>query len=338
MVVENSSPRVMDGFGLSWDDVRAVRPDAVMVRMPAFGLGGPWRDRTGFAMTMEQVSGMAWISGPPEHPPGALFGPCDPSAGLHALVGLLAALERRRCTGEGRLVEVPMVGGALNVCAEQVIEHSAYGVLLIRAGNRGPAAAPQGCYAGADDDPDLGQHRWVAIAVADDEQWQALRGVLGDPPWAAELATAAARHAAHDLIDEHLARVVRRPRRRRDRRHARRRRRARRPRRSTRRRSSTSTSCTHRRFFEQVEHPVCGPSTHVTFPFRLPGQPGPVHRRPAPLLGEHDDEILGGLLGYPELPSARGVIGTARLTRLAAPPRGHAGDACAHDLGAVRTS
>ena len=81
-----------------------------MVRMPAFGLSGPWRDRTGFTMTMEQVSGMAWLCGFPEHPPGALFGPCDPGAGLHALTGLLAAVEHRRLTGEGRLVECPMVG------------------------------------------------------------------------------------------------------------------------------------------------------------------------------------------------------------------------------------
>ena len=78
MIVENYSPRVMDSFGLSWDDVRAINPGAIMVRMPAFGLSGPWRDRTGFAMTMEQVSGMAWLCGFAEHAPGALFGPCDP--------------------------------------------------------------------------------------------------------------------------------------------------------------------------------------------------------------------------------------------------------------------
>ena len=84
VVVENYSPRVLESWGLGWDDVRALRPDAVMVRMPAFGLSGPWRDRTGFAMTMEQVSGMAWMTGFPEHAPGALFGPCDPGAGLHA--------------------------------------------------------------------------------------------------------------------------------------------------------------------------------------------------------------------------------------------------------------
>ena len=147
-----------------------------MVRMPAFGLSGPWRDRTGFAMTMEQVSGMAWLCGFPEHAPGALFGPCDPGAGLHALIGLLAALEHRRRTGEGRLVECPMVANALNVAGEQVIEHSANGVRLDRTGNRGLAAAPQNCYAAADWDDDLDQHRWVSIAVATDEQWAALRG------------------------------------------------------------------------------------------------------------------------------------------------------------------
>ena len=175
VIVENYSPRVMDSFGLSWDDVRAINPQAIMVRMPAFGLTGPWRDRTGFAMTMEQVSGMAWLCGFPEHAPGALFGPCDPGAGLHALTGLLAALEHRRRTGEGRLVECPMVANALNVAGEQVIEHSANGVRLDRTGNRGLAAAPQNSYAASDWDDDLEQHRWVSIAVATDEQWQLLR-------------------------------------------------------------------------------------------------------------------------------------------------------------------
>ena len=58
----------------------------------------------------------------------------------------MVALDARRRTGQGVLVEAPMVAGALNVAGEQVIEHSAYGALLSRAGNRGPAAAPQNCY------------------------------------------------------------------------------------------------------------------------------------------------------------------------------------------------
>ena len=298
VMVENYSPRVMESFGLSWDEVREINPRLIMVRMPAFGLTGPWRDRTGFAMTMEQVSGMAWLTGFPEHDPGALFGPCDPGAGLHALIGLFVALERRRRTGEGRLVECPMVANALNVAGEQVIEFSAHGVRLDRLGNRGLAAAPQNSYPCADWDDDLGQHRWVSIAVADDGQWSALRGALGDPAWAADsaLATMAGRRARHDDLDAELGAWCA---------------------------ARTSTDvvdtlwpagvpvavCVHpceqlefrqlvaRDFFEHVEHPVHGDSVHVRFPFRLPGETGPVHRRPAPLLGEHNTEVFGDLLG-----------------------------------------
>jgi len=315
VVVENYSPRVMESFGLSWEEVRAVKPDIVMVRMPAFGLTGPWRDRTGFAMTMEQVSGMAWLTGFPEHDPGALFGPCDPGAGLHALVGLLVALEHRRRTGEGRLVECPMVANALNVAGEQVIEYTANGVRLDRMGNRGLAAAPQNCYAAADWDDDLEQRRWVAIAVATDEQWRALRAALGEPAWATDpvLDTHAGRMARHDELDAHLAAWC------------------------AERKSDEiveqlwtagvpAAPVVHpseqlqfaqlvaRDFFEHVEHPVHGDSVHITYPFRLPGMEGPVHRRPAPLLGEHNRDVFGGLLGLGEEElaalEAAGVIGT----------------------------
>ena len=158
VVVENYSPRVMEAWGLGWDDVRARRPDTIMVRMPAFGLSGPWRDRTGFAMTMEQVSGMAWMTGFPEHAPGALFGPCDPGAGLHAALGLMVALDARRRTGQGVLVEAPMVAGALNVAVSWWSSTRRTGALS-RAGNVGPAA-PQNCYLCGDVDDEGARHRW----------------------------------------------------------------------------------------------------------------------------------------------------------------------------------
>jgi crotonobetainyl-CoA:carnitine CoA-transferase CaiB-like acyl-CoA transferase len=313
VVVENYSPRVMDSWGLDWNAVREVRPDAIMVRMPAFGLGGPWRERTGFAMTMEQVSGMAWLTGFPEHPPGALFGPCDPGAGLHALLGLLAAVEERRQTGQGRLVEAPMVAGALNVAAEQVIEYSAYGVLLERAGSRG-SAAPQNCYPSCEREEMYGQPRWVAIAVANDEQWMALGNALGHPEWTERpgWASATGRHRDHDEIDKHLgdwcqqrtvAEIVEQlwsagvpvapvvhPSEQLD-----------------------FAQLEARGFFETVDRPISGRSVHVTFPFRLPGDDGRRHRRPAPTLGQHNDEVLGGLLGLSagdrDALRAAGVIG-----------------------------
>jgi crotonobetainyl-CoA:carnitine CoA-transferase CaiB-like acyl-CoA transferase len=174
-----------------------------MMRMPAFGLDGPWRDRTGFAQTMEQISGMAWVTGFADGPPVIPRGPCDPLAGMHAVLALLVALEHRRRTGEGQLVESTMVEAALNAAAEQVLEWQAYGRLLGRDGNRGPVSAPQNLYACR------GTEQWIALAVATDAQWAALVNVLGRPSWAtdASLATHAGRRAAHDRLDETLARV-----------------------------------------------------------------------------------------------------------------------------------
>ena len=88
-VVENYTPRVMEQFGLGWERLHAVNPAVVLVRMPAFGLDGPWRDRTGFAQTMESITGMAWRTGFPDGPPVLVRGACDPLAGVHAVFATL---------------------------------------------------------------------------------------------------------------------------------------------------------------------------------------------------------------------------------------------------------
>ena len=109
--------------------------------MPGFGLDGPWRDNPAFAYVIESASGVSWLTGYPDRPPYEPYSLGDPNAGVHALNALLLALEHRRRTGQGVLVEAAMVDAALNISAEQIIEHSAYGALLERAGNRGPTAA-----------------------------------------------------------------------------------------------------------------------------------------------------------------------------------------------------
>ena len=191
VVLENFSPRVFDNFGVTWDFIHGVNPSTIFVRMPAFGLDGPWRDNVAFAQTIEQVSGMAYSSGYPDGPPRILRGPCDPCQGVHAAVAVLAALESRRATGTGSFVEVSMVESGLNIAAEYPIEYSAYGAIIERAGNRGPDAAPQGLYACQ------GWEEWLALAVADDAQWKALRSVLGDPQWAAEARSSRWRVGGH---------------------------------------------------------------------------------------------------------------------------------------------
>ena len=95
VVTENFSPSVMEGFGLSYDEVRAMNPSAVMLRLPTFGLEGPWRDRGGFAQTMEQITGMAWQTGYDDGPPIIPGGVVDPMVGTHTALALVAALEHR---------------------------------------------------------------------------------------------------------------------------------------------------------------------------------------------------------------------------------------------------
>ncbi len=127
VVIENFSPRVMDQFGLGADALLELNPRLVVVRMPAFGLTGPWRDRVGFAPTMEQIAGLAWVTGLPDGPPVPPRGACDPLAGAHAAFALLAALEFADRTGRGQLVEVPMIETVLNVTAVQTIEFEVFG-------------------------------------------------------------------------------------------------------------------------------------------------------------------------------------------------------------------
>jgi crotonobetainyl-CoA:carnitine CoA-transferase CaiB-like acyl-CoA transferase len=155
VVVENFTPRVLERFGLDYDAVRAMRPDVVMVRMPAFGLAGPWRDRPGFAQTMEQITGMAWVTGYEGGPPIIPGGPVDPMVGAHAALAIVAALEHRARTGAGQLVEVPLLEVATAVTAEQVIRYAIDGTLLDRRGTGGVYRA-------------LGDDAWVAVDIGSD--------------------------------------------------------------------------------------------------------------------------------------------------------------------------
>ncbi len=289
VLIENFTPRVIDHFGLDFDSLRARNPRLIMVRMPAFGLDGPWRDRNGFAQTMEAVSGLAWRTGFEDELPTLVLGVCDPVAGAHTAFATLLALDAREQTGKGMLVESVMVESALNVAAEAIVDYGAGGPAPGRLGNRGPDAAPQGVYPGSADDS------WLALAVETDAQWDALVNALGSPAWAADAAlrTADGRRARHDLLDEHLRDWT-----------------------STRSAEEAAASLStagvpaevviaardvlhnpqlrDRGLFETEDHPVTGPHPVPTLPFRFTHVAGWLHA-PSPTLGQHNDEVLGDL-------------------------------------------
>ena len=299
-VLENYTPRVMEQFGLGWDRIHEVNPRAVMVRMPAFGLDGPWRDRTGFAQTMECIAGMAWVTGFPDGPPVLVRGACDPLAGVHAAFATMLALGERDRRGEGMLVEAAMVEAAVNVAAEQVISFDTTGTLRTRMGNRSLIAAPQGVYQCAGDD------RWVALSVTTDEQWRALVSVLGDAAWAGGIDD---RMAAHDLIDDELGKWCA----------------GQDPEQVAELLSAAGVPAEvvtpavsildnpqirHRGLYEDEDHPVTGTHAIPGMPFRF------THvdrwaRRPSPTIGEHNDEVLAEVATQEEIDRLRaaGVIG-----------------------------
>ncbi|MBV8928769.1 MAG: CoA transferase [Mycobacteriaceae bacterium] len=307
-VIENFSPRVMDQFGLGADVLLELNPQLVVVRMPAFGLDGPWRDRVGFAPTMEQIAGLAWVTGLPDGPPVAPRGACDPLAGVHAAFTLLVALDFAERTGAGQLVEVPMIESVLNATAMQTIEFEVFGKILQRSGNRGHTQAVQNLYRCAGDDD------WIAVSVRTDQDWHALATVMGQP-WAGDptLSTITQRVDRADEIDrwvcgwfrcQRLADIVERL-------------------------AAAGVAAAavvspslvtenpqlrHRGFFEQLEHPRTGPGLYPCPPFaRLDGADAWL-LRPPPTLGQHNREVLTDFCGLTDddlsTLAADGVIGT----------------------------
>lgn len=295
VVIENFSPRVMDHFGLTADVLLAANPALVIARMPAFGLDGPWRDRVGFAPTMEQIAGLAWMTGPPDGPPVAPRGACDPLAGVHAAFAVTAALHFAERTGAGQLVELPMIEAVLNATAIQPIESEVFGVTLTRRGNRGHGAAVQNLYHCAGDDD------WIAVTVRTDEQRRALVDLMEHPAgsaddiehslaaWFAELPLdtavaqlAAAGVPAAPVVSPSLV--------------------------------TENAQLRDRGFFEELQHPRTGAGLYPRPPFaRLRGQDRWL-RRPPPTLGEHNGEVLRELCGLTDADlqrlTADGVIGT----------------------------
>ena len=292
VVLENFSPGVMERRGLAAERHLAEKPELIVVSSSLFGQTGPQRSYPGFGGQGSAIAGFNALTGWPDREAIGPYATITDSLSPRYVALLIAAalLERRR-SGRGQHIDLSQIEAGVYSLSEAIVRYSADGEIVLRNGNRDACAAPHGIY------PCLGEDAWIAISVCDDAQWEALATAMGDPPWAQDerFATAAGRRAHQDEIDERLSgwtrefgawhlmaglqaagvpagvaqslhELLRDP------------------------------QLAHRHHFVTLEHPVLGPLVYERSGFRLASSPGGFSA-PAPRLGEHTGEVLGGILG-----------------------------------------
>jgi crotonobetainyl-CoA:carnitine CoA-transferase CaiB-like acyl-CoA transferase len=314
VVVENFTPRVMANLGLDYDVLKATNPRIVVAAFSGFGQTGPWRDYSAFAFPTEEVSGLAFLNGEPGGPPivnGASV--TDAMVSAMGAFAIVAALERRAATGEGDYIDLSQIETLTTFIAGELVQAELTGVDPERVGNERPGLCPHGLYPSAVD----GQ--LVAIAVRNESDWAALctvtgRADLGDDP---ALATADGRQCQRQRLDDALAawtatldgadvvqalQAVGVPA-------------------AVAVRSSELAADDHlwgRGFFRILEREEVGAHPYPGPVVRLTATPAAVER-PAPLYGQHTDEVLRERLGLTDAEIAElyatGVTSTEPLAQ-----------------------
>jgi crotonobetainyl-CoA:carnitine CoA-transferase CaiB-like acyl-CoA transferase len=313
VLIENFSPRVLDHLGIDVSAACASNRSLIVVRLPGFGLDGPYRDHIAWAPTFEQASGLANVTGEQDGAPTPPGGCADPLAGMHGLLALQAALVHRDRTGEGQVIEMAQLEALTALTADQVIAASGNGELPTRHGNQHPNIAPHGVY------PCLGADEWIAIAAQDDE-WETLAAEVGRADLLAdpELADLATRQAWRHELDASIRVWT--------------------SQRSARQAEATLRNCgvtvaavvdpallgddeqlRARGYFQAIDRPATATYRYPGWPMRYSFDPDTPHAHAAPTLGEHTEDLLAHVLGMSgseiERLSADGVIGTGMSLR-----------------------
>jgi crotonobetainyl-CoA:carnitine CoA-transferase CaiB-like acyl-CoA transferase len=197
-VVENYSQGVLPKLGLDYPNLVKIKPDLVMVTMPAYAAGTAWSETRAYGSTLEQGSGLPSITGAEGWPPtmNHVAGG-DPNGGFNAGAALIAALLHRKRTGRGQLIDLSQVECMFPLAASGLIHQSAFGTPPRRWGNRHPLFVPHGIFRCA------GPDAWLVVAITSDLAFRRLchviaRPDLGDDP---TLATAEGRRVREDELE-----------------------------------------------------------------------------------------------------------------------------------------
>lgn len=294
VVANNFTPGTMEKFGLGYDAARAIREDIVYISMSMQGSSGPEYKYLGYGLTIGALTGMQYLSGLPDRQPagtGTNFPDHIPNP-CHAAFAILAALRHRKRTGQGQMIDMAQTEPTISVLGPAVMQWTANGDVPNRRGNQHVAGVPHGVY------PCAGDDRWIAISAIGPAAWTGLLQVLGLNSMAADerlqhvnarwerraeinqaIADAAKLWDAEKLMTALqevgvAAGVVR----------------------------DAAGIVTHdpqlqaRGHWVSLQHPEMGKSIYNAPAFRMSGvETGPYS--PAPLLGEHTEEVCRDVLG-----------------------------------------
>lgn len=303
-VVENFAGSVLPKLSLGYEVFRRARPDVVMVSMPGFGGTGPWRNYRAYGSTTEQAAGLPHLSGYPDWPPTMVhIALGDAVAGLNGASALLVALRHRKRTGEGQFVDLSHSECLLPLGIHGIAEQALTGSAPPRMGNRSRRFAPHGSY------PCRGEG-WIVIQIQDEAQWESMRRVVGKP--LAGFGSLDDRLARNQELDDAVAAWT-----------------------APRSAESAMTELQNagipagavnrsselwrdphlnaRGFWRFIEREHVGELPHGVTAYRLDGTPAAINW-PSPTLGQHNREVLGGILGLDDDAiddlQRDGVIGT----------------------------
>ena len=151
VLIENFRPGAMEGWGLGPEVLLALNPRLIMLRVSGYGQTGPYRDRPGFGVVAEAMSGLRHLTGEPGRVPvrvGVSIG--DTLASLHGVIGILMALHERKRSGQGQVIDVALYEAVFNCMESLLPEYSAFGAVRGPAGSALPGIAPTNAYACAD--------------------------------------------------------------------------------------------------------------------------------------------------------------------------------------------
>lgn len=201
VVVENFKPGTMESWGLGWEELRAINPRLVMLRVSGYGQTGPYRDLPGFGAIGEAMGGLRHLSGEPGRTPvrvGISIG--DSLSALHGVIGILLALRARDQNGAGQMIDVALYESVFNMMESLLPEYAVFGEIRQPAGSSLPGIAPSNAYRCQD-------NKYVLIAGNGDSIFKRLMGVIGRPDLAEapELANNAGRVKHVVMLDDAIS-------------------------------------------------------------------------------------------------------------------------------------